>query len=47
MDLAKDSEINYLKNKLNLIDNDFYLTNALTGENLDILINDLKKRYNK
>ncbi|KKN28097.1 hypothetical protein LCGC14_0857870 [marine sediment metagenome] len=47
MDLAKDSEISYLKNKLNLIDNDFYLTNALTGENFDILINDLKTRYNK
>ena len=45
MDLAKDNEINYLKNKLNLDDNDFYLTNALTGKNFDHLISDLEKRY--
>lgn len=47
MDLAKDSEIDYLKEKLKLTDNDFYLTNAITGENLEKLITDLKKRYNK
>lgn len=45
MDLAKDSEIQSLKDALNLKDDDFYLTNALTGENLDKLINDIKKRY--
>ncbi len=45
MDLAKDSEIDYLKEALNLNDNQFYLTNALTGENFDNLILTLKKRY--
>ena len=45
MDLAKGSEIKYLKNKLNLKDNDFFLTNALTGENLEKLITHLKNRY--
>jgi len=45
MDLAKDSEIAYLKEALNLNDNQFYLTNALTGENFDNLILTLKKRY--
>ena len=45
MDLAKDSEIQSLKDALNLKDDDFYLTNALTGENLDKLINNIKKRY--
>lgn len=45
VDLAKDSEIAYLKEALNLNDNQFYLTNALTGENFDNLILTLKKRY--
>ena len=45
MDLAKDSEIVYLKENLNLKDDEFYLTNALSGENLDTLINVLKDRY--
>ncbi|MFW9879585.1 MAG: GTPase, partial [Candidatus Thorarchaeota archaeon] len=45
IDLAKDSEILYLKEKLNLKDDQFYLTNALSGENLDKLINVLKDRY--
>ncbi|MFX0105540.1 MAG: NOG1 family protein [Candidatus Hodarchaeota archaeon] len=45
MDLAKDSEIDYLKEKLNLNDNQFFLTNAFTGENLDKLITHLKGRY--
>ena len=44
-DLAKVSEIEYLKDKLVINDEDFYLTNALTGENLECIINDLKKRY--
>ena len=47
MDLAKDSEIQYLKEKLNLTENEFYLTNALTGENIGKLINDLKERYKR
>lgn len=46
MDLAKDSEISYLKYKLKLDVSDFYLTNTLTGENLEKPINDLKRRYN-
>ncbi|MFX0082970.1 MAG: NOG1 family protein [Candidatus Hodarchaeota archaeon] len=45
IDLAKDSEITYLKEKLKLKDDEFHLTNALTGENLDKLINVLKNRY--
>jgi nucleolar GTP-binding protein len=45
IDLAKDSEIAYLKENLNLSDDEFYLTNALTGENLDKLIKVLKDRY--
>ena len=44
-DLAKDSEIEYLKNKLNLTQNDIILTNALTGENLDRISSFLKKQY--
>ncbi|MFW9826194.1 MAG: NOG1 family protein [Candidatus Thorarchaeota archaeon] len=45
MDLAKKSEITYLKEKLNLSESDFYLTNALTGENLEELVKNLKERY--
>jgi len=45
MDLAKDSEISYLKESLHLSEGDFYLTNALNGENLDKIINTLKERY--
>ncbi len=45
IDLAKETEITYLKEKLNLIDGQFYLTNALSGENLGKLISDLKERY--
>ncbi|HEY0089522.1 MAG TPA: GTPase [Candidatus Lokiarchaeia archaeon] len=45
MDLTKSSEIDYLKNKLNLKDEDFFLTNAQTGENLDKISNYLIKRY--
>ena len=44
-DLASLSEIDYLKKKLNLKDEDFYLTNALTGENLKEIISYLKNRY--
>jgi len=45
MDLAKESEINYIKEKLSLTDSDFYLTNALAVESLDKLILSLKTRY--
>jgi nucleolar GTP-binding protein len=45
MDLTKDSEIEYLKDSLNINDNEFYLTNALSGENLDKIIDALKERY--
>ncbi len=44
-DLSSSSEIDYLKRKLSLRDEDFYLTNALTGENLDRIIDYLKNRY--
>jgi len=45
MDISSPSEIDYLKRKLNLTDENFYLTNALTGENLDRIIDYLKNRY--
>ena len=45
MDLAKPEEINYLKEKLNLKHNEYLLTNALIGENLDKLQELLEKRY--
>ena len=45
-DLASPVEINYLKEKLNLNEGDFFMTNALTGDNLDTLINYLKQKYN-
>ena len=45
IDLAKDSEIEYLKEKLDISNEKLYLTNAVTGENLDLLINDLIERY--
>ncbi len=44
-DLASSSEITYLKEKLNLKEDNFFLTNALTGENLDLIISYLKNRY--
>ncbi|MFX0025395.1 MAG: NOG1 family protein [Candidatus Hermodarchaeota archaeon] len=47
MDLASQSEINYLKERLGLSDNDYIMTNALTGENLDILSSLLRKKYSK
>lgn len=38
IDLAKETEIKYLQNKLNLENEIFFLINALTGENVDSLI---------
>ena len=46
-DLASKVEIDYLKNKLKLSDDDFFLTNALTGENLEKIISLLKQRYSE
>jgi len=45
IDLAKESEIEYLRQKLNLNKTEIFYTNALTGENLDKLINHLENRY--
>ena len=44
-DLANHSEIDYLKEKLELREDEYYLTNALTGENLDKINVYLEKRY--
>ncbi|TFF97466.1 MAG: hypothetical protein EU541_08185 [Promethearchaeota archaeon] len=46
-DLASESEIKYLKNELKLTDDDFILTNALTGENLDKIIARLRDMFIK
>jgi nucleolar GTP-binding protein len=45
MDLAKVSEIEYLKNKLNLNGHKYINVNALSGENLEELISYLSSRY--
>ena len=45
MDLANSDEIEYLKEKLNIGDEEYFLINALTGENLDKLIYYLKDKY--
>jgi len=45
MDLAKEEEIESLKSKLNLSEKKIFITNALTGENLDKLIGYLNERY--
>ena len=45
MDLASQTEIEYLKNKLNLKQDDYFLTNALTGENLDKIMEYLEQLY--
>ncbi len=44
-DLASTNEIEYLKRKLQTKNNEFFLTNAMTGENLDKLIAYLKDKY--
>lgn len=46
-DLASSSEIEYLEEILNLQGEDYFLTNALTGENLDKISSYLKERYAK
>ncbi len=45
MDLAKESEITFLEDKLNLKEGEYFLTNAMTGENLEKLTLHLKNRY--
>jgi ethanolamine utilization protein EutP (predicted NTPase) len=45
MDLANSDEIEYLKEKLNIGDEEFFLINALTGENLDDVVKYLKEKY--
>ena len=45
MDLARSTEIEYLTSKLNLKEGEYFLTNALSGENLDVLITHLLNRY--
>ena len=45
MDLASIEEIEYLKNKLDLRDGDYFLTDALKGENLNNLISYLTSLY--
>jgi len=47
MDIANQSEIEYLRDKLNLKEGEFFLTNALTGENLKELIAYIRNRYIK
>jgi len=45
MDLANSDEIEYLKEKLNIRDDEYFLVNALTGENIDKVIYYLKDKY--
>jgi len=46
MDLASKEEIKFLSDKLNIDENQYYLTNALSGENLEMLKEFIIKRYN-
>ena len=46
MDLASSDEIKYLRDKLDINENEFFLINALSGENLELLKELLTKRYN-
>ena len=47
MDLASKSEIDYLKKKLGLNDTEYLLTNAQSGENLDLLISFVNNKYSE
>ena len=44
-DLASQLEIEYIRDKLKLNEPDFFLTNALTGENLDKIVGYLEVQY--
>jgi len=46
MDLASSDEIKYLRDKLNINENEYFLINALSGENLELLKEFVTKRYN-
>ena len=45
MDLASSEEIKNLRNRLNVEDDNYFLINALSGENLDLIKDFLSKRY--
>jgi nucleolar GTP-binding protein len=45
MDLASSSEIESLKDKLHLDEGSYFLTNGLTGENLNLVIDYIKSKY--
>ena len=45
MDLASPTEIKYLEEKLDLQKDDYFLTNALNGKNLDKITSYFKERY--
>ena len=44
-DLASNQEIEYLKKILDLSNDDYFLSNALTGEDLDKIIQYLENKY--
>ncbi|GAG57929.1 unnamed protein product [marine sediment metagenome] len=46
MDLASQEEIKFLSDKLDINENQYFLTNALSGENLELLRELITKRYN-
>ncbi len=46
MDLASPEEIKFLSDTLDLNEDKYFLTNALSGENLDLLKEFITKRYN-
>jgi nucleolar GTP-binding protein len=45
MDLASSDEIKYLRDKLNITETEYFLINALSGENLELLGEFITKRY--
>jgi len=47
MDLASDKEVEYLKNRLEVDQNDFILTNALNGVNIDKILSYINSKYNE
>ncbi len=45
MDLASSEEIKYLRDKLNITESDYFLINALSGDNLELVKDFITKRY--
>ena len=45
IDLASNSEIKFLRDQLKIKENEYFLINALSGENLDLIEEYLSKRY--